>query len=148
MKYEFSRPEDLADIKKLLSSAALPSQDVNRYPDGFIIARMGGRIVGVIGMELHGKASLLRSLAVHPDHRGKGVAKELFRRIVINAKRSGVKELYLLTMTIEALCKKWGFKKIARNKVPRGIFTSKEFHGLCPESAVCMHQAIAEIDYE
>ena len=145
MKYEPAKFADFSEIEQLLSAMGLPSADIAGHLDDFIIARVGKKIVGVVGMELHEGACLLRSLAVLTDHRGKGVARELFRRIVSHAKKTGVKELYLLTMTIETLCKKWGFKKIARSKVPRQILASKEFKGLCPKSAVCMYQSIEDV---
>ena len=148
MKYEPAKSADFPEIEKLLSAMGLPSADIVGYLNNFIIARVGKKIVGVVGMELYEEACLLRSLAVLPDHRGKGVARELFRRIVFHAKKTGVKEVYLLTMTTETLCKKWGFKKIARSKVPRQVLASKEFKGLCPRSAVCMCQSIEEIVYE
>jgi amino-acid N-acetyltransferase len=142
MKYEYAKAANLVGIKKLLSSMGLPSADIAGHWDGFIVAIENKEIAGVVGMELYGEFCLLRSLAVHPDYRGQGVAKELFRRIVVSAKKAGAKELYLLTLTIESLCKQWGFKKIVRNRVPMAILASKEFKGLCPKSAVCMHQAI------
>ena len=148
MKYEFARSSDLAEIKNLLSSVDLPSEDIAGHLDGFIVARVRKTILGVAGMELYGEACLLRSLAVHPDHRGKGVAKELFRLIVAQAQKIGVKELYLLTVSIEVLCEKWGFKRIVRSRVPMAILASKEFKSLCPESAVCMYQSITEVSDE
>lgn len=148
MKYEPAKSADFSEIEELLSAMGLPSADIAGYLNNFIIARVGKKIVGVVGMELYEETCLLRSLAVLPDHRGKGVASELFRQIFSHAKKTGVKELYLLTMTIETLCKKWGFKKIARSKVPRQILASKEFKGLCPMSAVCMYRSIEQIFYE
>ena len=114
------------------------------HEDGFFVARDGARIVGVVGIQVYGTDALLRSLVVHPDFRGRGLARKLCRNIVLFAREQGVRHLYLLTTTIEPLCVKWGFRRIDRKDVPEAIKNTAEFKGLCPRTAVCFYQKLAE----
>ena len=144
MEYQTAKVGDLSEIKKLLSTMDLPLADIAEHLEGFIVARAGGEIVGVVGMELYGEDCLLRSLAVDLKFRCKGIARQLFQRIVASAHDHGAKHLYLLTTTIEGLCEKWGFRKIDRKDVPKRISNTAEFKGLCPKTAVCLYQNTAE----
>lgn len=144
MEYVYAKKSDLKEIKQLLNSLGLPSSDIGPHVRGFVIAKTGKLIVGVVGMEVHGKDCLLRSLAVRPSHQGMGIAKELFCRIVADAQKRGIVKAYVLTTTIEILCQKWGFNKIPKTRVPHTIIVSKEFQGLCPKTAVLMCKNIAQ----
>ena len=144
MTYQQANHRDLDEIVNLLSSVGLPSEDVGSHLDGFIVAKDGYKLVGVVGMQLYGSDTLLRSLAVHPESRSRGIARQLFQRIVVSAQDHGAKRLYLLTTTIEGLCEKWGFRKIDRKDVPKRISNTAEFKGLCPKTAVCLYQNTAE----
>ena len=144
MEYQTAKAGDLSNIKKLLSAMDLPLADIAGHLDGFIVARAGREIVGVVGMELYGEDCLLRSLAVDFKFRGRGIAHQLFQHIVVSAQDRGANRLYLLTTTIEGLCEKWGFRKIDRKDVPRRISNTAEFKGLCPRTAVCLYQSAAE----
>lgn len=46
-----------------------------------IVAKIGSRIVGFIIYELHSRVIKVVRLAVHPNHRGRGVGRELLRKI-------------------------------------------------------------------
>jgi amino-acid N-acetyltransferase len=144
MRYKQANHRDLEGIIDLLSSVGLPSEEVSSHLDNFIVARDGNKLVGVVGIQLCGSDALLRSLAVHPESRNRGIARQLFQRIVASAHDHGVKHLYLLTTTIEGLCEKWGFRKIDRKDVPKRISNTAEFKGLCPKTAVCLYQNTAE----
>jgi len=52
MEYQTAKAGDLSNIKKLLSAMDLPLADIAGHLDGFIVARAGREIVGVVGMEL------------------------------------------------------------------------------------------------
>ena len=142
MKYEQANRCDLGDIVDLLSSVDLPSEDVGLHLDGCIVVRYGKKLVGMIGIQLYGAEALLRSLVVHSEFRGRGIAHQLFQRILVSAQSHGVKHLYLLTTSIEGLCEKKGFRKISRQNVPKTIRNTAEFEGLCPSSAICMYQSL------
>lgn len=71
------------------------------YPDGFFVAELDGEIIGMIntgathkdditdeelkyliGHVRNGKNSVIFSLAVHPEHRGKGIARLLMDKMI------------------------------------------------------------------
>lgn len=91
---------------------------IETYPDGFFVAEADGKLVGMIncgathldditdelyeqlrGHVRNGRHSVIFSLAVHPDYRGKGIAHELIN-LVIEASRRKKKE------SVHLLCKK------------------------------------------
>lgn len=103
IRYEFARPRDEKAIKRLLTRAELPSEDIGRHLRHMIVAWSGGRLICCVDLELHREFGLLRSLAVAPDHRGKGLGRILYERIIAYAHLQGIKELRLLTNTAEGV---------------------------------------------
>ena len=95
-------------------------------------------MIGAIGVEAHGDVGLLRSLVVHPSHRGQGAGKRLTDEIESFAKRKGIKTLYLLTTTAADFFTHLGYRVIQRAQVPASIAGTEEFKTICPVSAVCL----------
>jgi amino-acid N-acetyltransferase len=109
-----------------------------------VVGRSDGAIVGVIGLEAYGRAALVRSLAVEPAFRGRGIAGELNALIFGLAQRLGVDELYLLTLTASDYFAKLGFQRVNRDDVPESIQATNEFRLLCPQTAVCMMKRVSK----
>jgi N-acetylglutamate synthase-like GNAT family acetyltransferase len=142
-RLRLATPSDAHAIRALLAASRLPTSDVREGgPQEFLVALDGRALVGCVGLERHGDAALLRSLAVDEEHRGRGLGLELYRSMVTHAARRGVKALYLLTTTAEAFFAKRGFVRVAREAVPGSIAATAEFRSLCPASAVCMTRAL------
>lgn len=97
---------------------------------------------GVAGIEKHGRYGLLRSVAVAPGARGKGVAQRLVRDRLEWAASEGLVAVYLLTTTAEAYFVKLGFERVAREDVPAEIRASREFASMCPASSVVMRREV------
>jgi amino-acid N-acetyltransferase len=131
-------PADEGEIRALLRSAGLPADDVATGAQEYVLARDGARLVGTVGLEVVGPDALVRSLAVVPDRRRRGVAHALHERALERARRRGVRALYLLTTTAERYAASKGFERIDRAEVPSGILALPQFRALCPASAVCM----------
>ena len=93
---------------------------------------------GVVGLEIYGKAALLRSLAVRADRRGQGIGSRLVECAESYARERGVTSLYLLTMTAEAFFRHRGYSPLARDKAPEAIRATTEFAGICPASSSFM----------
>ena len=127
-------------IPKLLSQAGLPTKDLTLDKlKTFLVARQEeGSLIGAIGVELYGDVGLLRSLVVHPSHRGKGIGKSLTHELESLAKQKGVKTLYLLTTTTADFFTHLGYRMIQRARVPGSIAGTEEFRNICPVSAVCL----------
>jgi amino-acid N-acetyltransferase len=128
---------DLPAVLALLTEAKLPTDGVAEHLHSFFVFDEGGRIVGSAGLELHGEAALLRSLAVAADSRGSGLGAALVRRALHEAhsRRDGV---YALTTTAEAYLSRFGFEGVPRSSLPSPLFESRELRDACPSSATVM----------
>jgi amino-acid N-acetyltransferase len=136
-------PDDLARIVALLEQARLPAADLTC--DGirdFIVARDAGEIIGVAGLERRGEQGLLRSLAVTPDWRGRGLGAALVEAVEVKARGLGVRSLTLLTGTAAPFFAARGYGEITRSDAPAAVQASTEFTELCPASSICMHKTI------
>lgn len=95
-------------------------------------------MVGCVGLELHPPAALLRSLTVTPDLRGRRLGGRLVARALLEARRLGAREVYLLTTAAAPYFSRFGFHAVPRAQVAPGVRQSAEFRQLCPASAVIM----------
>ncbi len=138
MTFAFADPSDAAQIKRLLSACGLPNEDIDPHLEHFIVGKEGSELAGVIGVEPLGEAGLLRSLAVAESHRGKGIAKALYSRLLGYVHMRGIENLYLLTLTAKGYFSKLKFAPIERCVVPESVRSTQDFQSLCPETAVCM----------
>lgn len=132
--------EDEKGILKLLAQAGLPTEDLTRDKlKNFLVAKPEeSSLIGAIGVELYGDLGLLRSLIVHPSHRGKGIGKCLTHELESLAKWKGIKRLYLLTTTAADFFTQVGYRMIQRARVPGSIAGTEEFRNICPVSAVSL----------
>jgi amino-acid N-acetyltransferase len=138
ISYRPATNADLSAIEAMLSSSGLPTSGVAEALRGFLVAEADGALIGTVGMEYCGSYGLLRSTAVVPEWRGRGVARHLVERIIAEAERRGITALYLLTTTAETYFPSFGFRVTTRATVPDEIRATSEFQGACPESATVM----------
>lgn len=132
------QPEDLGPVLALLRGANLPLQGVAERPDAYIVAESTGEIAGVAGLERYGRQGLLRSVAVSPKWRGRGLGGALTEEILATAERERLEAVYLLTETAVDFFPRYGFRRIGPSEVAEGVQGSAEFTELCPASAVVM----------
>lgn len=138
-------PDDVGAIERLLHSCDLPTSDVAPLvvarPADFVVADDPDRphdLAAVAGLEVCCETALLRSVAVRPEWRKRGLGDALVRRLVSEAEGRGLRALYLLTMTADHYFPRFGFEPIARDAVPAEIAATSEFRDTCPASAVAM----------
>ena len=93
-------------------------------------------------MEIYGQSALLRSVAVQPSDRNKGVGEKLLHRIEDLARSRGINAIYLLTETASGYFIKKNYQQITRNKVPDDVLGSTEFSFVCPQSAIVMKKIL------
>jgi amino-acid N-acetyltransferase len=139
--------KDDTRIRELLRDAELPFEDVTAHLNDFLVAEHASTIVGAVGLEPYADIALLRSLAVAPSHRNKGIGRRLYDGVVAHARLRGVKRLYLLTTTAKRIFRDLGFHDVDRNLLPDEIRMTNEFLKLCPETAVCMTKDICKDVY-
>ena len=139
ISYRAAARADLPGIEGLLRESSLPTVGVAEALEQFIVAERGRRLVGVVGLELHGdRYALLRSAAVDASVRGRGVGRQLVEQIIGAARARNLESLYLLTTTAERYFPMFGFEEITRDAVPDVVKRSAEFTSACPASAVVM----------
>jgi amino-acid N-acetyltransferase len=137
-----ARAGDLPEIERLLEASSLPVTGVADALSGFSVAESSGSVVGVAGLEVCRDHGLLRSVAVAPEWRGRGVGRALVTRVIADAESRGIQALYLLTTTADQYFPSLGFSRTTREQVPEAIRATSEFRSLCPESAVVMTRAM------
>jgi amino-acid N-acetyltransferase len=133
-----ARPTDLPEIERLLTTSELPLAGVAAGLSGFIVAESSGTIVGTAALEACCDNALLRSVAVVPEWRSRGLGRALVTRVIADAEARGIRALYLLTTTAEHYFPSFGFHQVTRDVVPAEIQSTDEFAHACPASAVVM----------
>lgn len=145
MKYRKAQQSDIERIESLLSLANLHKDDVIETIDKCVVATLEREIIGTAALECIGDNALLKSFAVHPDHRKKNIGKAIFRELLPVAYKNQVNRLFLLTTTAEPYFLKLNFKKCNRASVPDAIAQTHEFISLCPTTAICMSLDLDEL---
>jgi amino-acid N-acetyltransferase len=133
-----ARPADLPAIEQLLTTSQLPLAGVAESLSGFVVAESDGGIVGTAALEVCCDNALLRSVAVAPEWRSRGLGRALVTRVIADAEARGLHALYLLTTTAEHYFPSFGFREITRSEVPADVQIIEQFRSVCPASAVVM----------
>ena len=135
-------PADLPAVERLLAASGLPLDGVREALPKFIVAEAGGGLVGVAGLEVCCDNALLRSVAVDPEWRSRGLGRALVTRVISDAEARGIRALYLLTTTAERYFPSFGFERITRDEVPDDVRETEEFRSACPASATVMRRSL------
>ncbi len=133
---------DAIAIESLLSRNTLPVDGVRERLATTLVETADQRVIGTAALELFDDGALLRSVAVETTHRGSGAGARLVEAALALASKSGVPAVYLLTTTAEDYFPRFGFARIERDGVPRGVRASVEFTSACPASAAVMRKAL------
>jgi amino-acid N-acetyltransferase len=138
----FQRPAAAA-VKALLLEAQLPVSDLTAaHLEHFIGCGSDQALAGVVGVELYPPQALLRSLAVAPGERGRGIGGELVSEAERHARAHGAHEIYLLTTTAERFFRHAGYEPVPRSAAPAAIRETAEFAAICPASAALMRKVL------
>ncbi|TCB00904.1 GNAT family N-acetyltransferase [Rhizobium leguminosarum bv. viciae] len=128
---------DVSDLRKALSLSGLPTEDVGEPGRTFFRAvAPDNNTVGYSGVEQCGEDSLLRSVVVLADHRGKSYGKMIVAETLRAAPVAG--NVYLATTTAAPFFSNLGFQVIDRADVPDAILATRQLSGICPASATIM----------
>ena len=96
------------------------------------------QLSGLVGIELRGKAALLRSLVVAENNRSSGMGAQLVEHAERHARAAGAEAMYLLTTTADRFFAKRGYKVVPRESAPPEIRNTREFADICPASSTFM----------
>jgi amino-acid N-acetyltransferase len=132
-------PDDRSDIADLCSVAGLPVGDLpaDELTSFRVLRREGTGVCGVVAVDLFGPVALLRSLAVHPDVRGRGLGQSLVLDAEAHARAEGGRAMYLLTNDQSGFFRCLGYAVIDREAVPPVIAETPVFRKT-GDDAVCM----------
>jgi len=142
MKLRSCENSDLEQIKHLLESETLPSNDIHEHLKNIIIAEEKGIIIGLGAIEKYNKIGLFRSLVVSKERRREKIGRAIYQHIEDLSQLMEMQNLYLLTETASEYFKKLGFVEITRDEAPDEIKNTKQFSSLCPASAIVMRKTI------
>ncbi len=101
-----------------------------------------GKIIGVCGLHIVGWQNLgeIKSLVVDKKYHKRGIGKVLVKACIEEAKSLKIKNIFALTF-IPSFFKKFGFKKINKNRLPHKIWSdclNCVFFPHCKEEAVML----------
>lgn len=121
---------------------------IETYPDGFFVAEVQGEVIGMINcgathmdsitdelfMQLaghvrNGKHSIIFSLAVHPDYRGKGIARELINLVIKASEKKEKQSVHLLCK--EPLIDFYQHLGFGSVKLSSNSFNNSSWYELC-----------------
>ncbi len=106
-----ARPEDLAAIDALIMAEHLPAFRTGEFLETFWVLGLEDRLVGCVGLEVYSEAALLRSVITAPELRGQGYGDVLVGKAFDEARKRGVKRLYLFTMDKAPFFARHGFER-------------------------------------
>ena len=122
-----ARREDVPAVEALLAAAHLPRAGLRRHLRTFLVAEHGGEVAGSAGLEVYGAAALLRSVAVREDLRRTGLGARLTEAALAEARRAGVREVYLFTMTAPGFFRRFGFLPVDLDGFPTAVRRSPQY---------------------
>lgn len=145
MNIENAVKADEEEILTLLRESGLPTQGVAEGIDRFLIARDDdGSAIASAGLEGSDDIGLIRSVAVSPDARGRGVGFAIVTALLERAKADGVRELVLLTNTAENFFHdQFDFERTDRSRYDGKLDDCCEWNLERCSSAVAMCREIA-----
>jgi amino-acid N-acetyltransferase len=115
-----ARTSDVPAIKAIVDTYAgsgrrlLAKELVTLYEDvqDFVVAELDGQVVGCGALHvLWADLGEVRTLAVHPDYRGRGIGADLLSALIEQARQLGLGRLFALTFHTEFFTRH-GFAKI------------------------------------
>ena len=108
-----ARPQDLPAIKALLKSEKLNASGLR--PSRFLVAEVGGEIVGCGQIKRYPGLRELGSLAVRREWRGQGIGSALVERLL---ERGGGKVYLLCAPHLEGFYRRFGFQPLDLRAMP------------------------------
>lgn len=131
------------DLRTALAAAGLPIDDLaepGRWLYGY--STLGGERMGYGGFERYGDDVLIRSIAVLPEQRHRGVGGGILALLMRRAFDQGARRAWLLTTSAAGFFEQAGFKSVAREQAPEAIMGTQQARTLCPASAVLLSRSI------
>jgi amino-acid N-acetyltransferase len=115
---------DVPAILRLLQGAGVRQDGVDKHPEHFwVLEEIGDppRIAGTLGMEIYGRAGLLRSFVVERERWNPQVGVKFVLLALSAARERGIDELYLAAPGFLPLFEAIGFSEVDDAELPEPI---------------------------
>jgi N-acetylglutamate synthase-like GNAT family acetyltransferase len=122
-----ARESESAQIKALINLAGINPMGLD-WKRFVVAVNDRDEMIGCGQLKPHGEDILeLASLAVYPEYRGRGVARQLIEHLIV----TGPRPLYLMCeSSLGALYEKFGFRRIDYAEMPRYFQRISKLAGL------------------
>jgi len=143
MQLAIGNSADRLAIRRFLSEAGLPDDDITESMcSAFLLARNGDDVIATGAVERCGRNGLLRSLAVAPAMRSRGLGVDVLRALEAKARSDGLQSLYLLTLDKQDFFSHLGFHEVPRAEAPDAVRETAQFKLLCPSTSTLMAKVL------
>jgi len=126
---------DADDIRRLLGSAELSSDGVERKLEDTLVCRDDGDLAATACLEPAGSHGILRSVAVRDDLRGLGLGMLVSTAVLRQGRDRGITSFALLTETAAPFFEQLGFRRTERSDLPEEVRNSRHAAEECARSA-------------
>jgi GNAT superfamily N-acetyltransferase len=127
------------DLRAALEAADLPTLDLDEG-DATYFTNEASSFGGLVRL---GNITLLRSIVVPRTKQRHGLGTDMLAGLIGAARKSGAREVWLLTTTAEGFFAANGFERVARADAPAAVTATSQFKDLCPASAALMRLVLA-----
>ncbi len=124
-----ARRAEMGEVRELLERAGLPSEPARDDQfGGFFLLRNERGLTGTVALDVLAEDAILRALAVDPDARGIGYGWLLAEVAISEARRRGVRRIYLVTeFASDFFAAKFGFRVVDRSTVAKHVVVHETF---------------------
>ncbi len=133
---------DYASLAKVLAENNLLSGDLDSANKKFFAFEdSSGWRVGIGGLEIYGTSAILRSFFTVAAHRNTGLGGQMLEELLGVARRLGISDVYLFTVSAEDFFARHQFEPVRRENAPFAITASRQFIEHC-NNASFMRRAL------
>ncbi|MDF3839223.1 GNAT family N-acetyltransferase [Cupriavidus basilensis] len=127
LRVRAAQPADWPAIAEVLELCGLAGDDLDASLAMFHIALLDGKTVGCAGAESYGETIVVRSVAVLPPYRDRGIASHLVSALLMRARANGCRRAVLLSADCPNYFARYGFSLISAERLPEEVRASREF---------------------
>lgn len=135
--------EEASAVLALLEAVDLPGFGLfDREDTVVVVAEERAGIVGSAAVERYGNHGLLRSVAVVPGDRSRGLGRALVAEATGAARATGIVDCWLITEDASGYFASLGWQPATRDDLPDAMRLSAEYTAHCTESAAVMVRSL------
>jgi amino-acid N-acetyltransferase len=131
--------QDLPAVWNVLAQCGLDDHEVEDHLDAFHVAVLEGRVIGCAGAERYDELVVIRSVAVLPEYRQRGVATHLVSAVLMRARAQGVRRAVLATSNCPSHFARYGFQLVSAETLPAEVRASHTLRVAGIPPGLCMH---------